>query len=244
MYIYKYIFIHICKQTTNKHKKHNHTYIQVDINTYTYTDTENENENGIIKGESEQITIKRGHEKRIQIEIVCAKCALWYPNGYGNQALYSAVAKWIPVPEVKNNDHNDNDKDNKKSNNNNKSTDKGHVYSNPNSNFNELYKASISEEGNRIPSQDGSFVFRFGFRTIEKMTPELPAGRAFYFRINNIPIFMKGSNWIPSDSFQSRVNTSHLDYALKALHESNQNIIRNWGGGVYQRGKFFFCVCV
>lgn len=30
-------------------------------------------------------------------------------------------------------------------------------------------------------------------------------GLSFYFRINDIPIFMKGSNWIPMDSFQDRI---------------------------------------
>lgn len=47
------------------------------------------------------------------------------------------------------------------------------------------------------------------FRTIELVEEPIPGspGLSFYFRINGFPIFMKGSNWIPADSFQDRVTS-------------------------------------
>jgi len=46
-------------------------------------------------------------------------------------------------------------------------------------------------------------------------------GLSFYFKINGQPIFMKGSNWIPADSFQSRISKDKLQnllYSAKLAH--------------------------
>lgn len=47
------------------------------------------------------------------------------------------------------------------------------------------------------------------FRTVELIEEPIPdsPGLSFYFRINGLPIFMKGSNWIPADSFPDKVNS-------------------------------------
>ena len=51
---------------------------------------------------------------------------------------------------------------------------------------------------------------------------------------------MQSSNWIPADAFESRVSrdvvgTTRLDKLFVSLKTSHQNMIRNWGGGIYQR---------
>ncbi len=93
--------------------------------------------------------------------------------------------------------------------------------------------------GNRKLSNDGTFTMRFGFRTVQLMQPQLPGGRAFFFSVNDVPIVIKGSNWIPADSFESRLDTSRLKPLFIALKESHQNMIRNWGGGIYQRDAYY-----
>jgi beta-mannosidase len=66
-----------------------------------------------------------------------------------------------------------------------------------------------------------------------------PLPALFYFEINNIPIFMKGANFIPIDSFHTRVHHSDREYILQAAAEANMNMIRVWGGGIYQTDDFY-----
>ena len=61
----------------------------------------------------------------------------------------------------------------------------------------------------------------------------------FYFKINDMPIFCLGANFIPIDSFQSRVTKEDREYILRAAVEANMNMIRIWGGGLYQPDDFY-----
>lgn len=60
-----------------------------------------------------------------------------------------------------------------------------------------------------------------------------PEDRLFYFKVNNIPIFAKGANFIPIDLFENRVTSEDREYIIKTAMNSNYNMIRVWGGGVY-----------
>ncbi|XP_068537934.1 beta-mannosidase [Anas acuta] len=79
------------------------------------------------------------------------------------------------------------------------------------------------------------------FRTVELVQEPIPGspGLSFYFRINGRPIFIKGSNWIPADSFQDRVTYDKLWLLLKSAADANMNALRVWGGGVYEQDDFY-----
>ncbi|NWV80789.1 MANBA mannosidase, partial [Dasyornis broadbenti] len=79
------------------------------------------------------------------------------------------------------------------------------------------------------------------FRTVELVQEPIPGspGLSFYFRINGRPIFIKGSNWIPADSFQDRVTSDTLRLLLKSAADANMNALRVWGGGVYEQDEFY-----
>nr|XP_044622329.1 beta-mannosidase isoform X3 [Equus asinus] len=79
------------------------------------------------------------------------------------------------------------------------------------------------------------------FRTVELIEEPIKGspGLSFYFKINGLPIFLKGSNWIPADSFQDRVTSDLLRLLLQSAVDANMNTLRVWGGGVYEQDKFY-----
>lgn len=63
----------------------------------------------------------------------------------------------------------------------------------------------------------------------------------FCFYINGERFFAYGTNWVPLDAYPSR-HTKRLNKALDLLEESKSNIVRCWGGNVYENDEFYdFC---
>ena len=92
----------------------------------------------------------------------------------------------------------------------------------------------------------GNRVFResqmLGFRSVQLVQEPMPGannGLSFYLKINNIPIFLKGSNWIPADSFKDNVTDSYLEWLIFSAKDAHMNILRVWGGGVYEDERFY-----
>nr|KAF6501261.1 mannosidase beta [Molossus molossus] len=79
------------------------------------------------------------------------------------------------------------------------------------------------------------------FRTVELIQEPIKGspGLSFYFKINGVPIFLKGSNWIPADSFQDRVTSDLLSLLSHSVVDANMNTLRVWGGGIYERDEFY-----
>ncbi|XP_056422462.1 beta-mannosidase isoform X3 [Hyla sarda] len=79
------------------------------------------------------------------------------------------------------------------------------------------------------------------FRTVELIEEPIDGspGLSFYMKINGVPIFLKGSNWIPADSFQDRVNSDKLHNLLQSAVDANMNTLRVWGGGIYESDEFY-----
>ena len=67
-------------------------------------------------------------------------------------------------------------------------------------------------------------------------TPEKPGKFCFY--VNGEPIMCKGSNWVPLDAFHSR-DAACYERAVGMLKDTNCNIVRCWGGNVYEDHAFF-----
>jgi beta-mannosidase len=64
-------------------------------------------------------------------------------------------------------------------------------------------------------------------------------GTSFYFEINNVPVYCRGSNWVPGDTFLPRLNPQRYREWLELAVEGNQNMIRVWGGGLYEDDSFY-----
>ena len=54
-----------------------------------------------------------------------------------------------------------------------------------------------------------------------------------------MPIFAKGSNWIPADSFPTRITDEHLEHLIRSAAETHHNMLRVWGGGFYEEERFY-----
>jgi beta-mannosidase len=79
---------------------------------------------------------------------------------------------------------------------------------------------------------------KVGLRTVELKLKE-NKHPAFKFVINNKDIFVRGVNWIPADSFLPRISTENYEQLILAAKEANCNMIRIWGGGVYEQDYFY-----
>ena len=82
--------------------------------------------------------------------------------------------------------------------------------------------------------------FQYGIRTL-KLDTSLIAGedRNFTLIINDVPIFCKGGDWIPNDSIYARVTREKCQTLLAEAKEANFNMLRVWGGGLYERDYFY-----
>lgn len=80
---------------------------------------------------------------------------------------------------------------------------------------------------------------KIGLRTVELVNEPDSIGTSFYFRVNGQPLFIKGANYVPQDVFLPRVQPAQYRSLLIAAKEANMNMLRVWGGGVYERDLFY-----
>ncbi len=67
-------------------------------------------------------------------------------------------------------------------------------------------------------------------------------GKSFIIAINGEKIFCKGANWIPADALPANVTRSSYENLIKKAADANFNMLRIWGGGIYE-DKVFFEIC-
>lgn len=127
------------------------------------------------------------HRHQITIQAEIDQPLLWWPNGEGNQPLYSL-------------------------------------------------RATLEAAGGSI--QDTREV-EFGIRTIEIERNPLPTGETFAFVVNGRRLFAKGGNWVPADPFPSRIEEKHYAHLIELARESGANMLRAWGGGIYEPEAFW-----
>ena len=80
---------------------------------------------------------------------------------------------------------------------------------------------------------------RAGLRSIVLRRELDKWGRSFEFIVNGIPVFAKGADVIPFDSFPNRVTTANYRRILESARDANMNMIRHWGGGYYETDEFY-----
>ncbi|MDW9381745.1 beta-mannosidase [Chryseobacterium sp. JV558] len=97
------------------------------------------------------------------------------------------------------------------------------------------FKIKLSKDLNNIDVKD----IRIGLRTVELIQEKDEKGKSFYFKVNGNPLYIKGTNWIPGDSFSPRMAKEKYHKLIKDTKDANMNMIRIWGGGIYEDDEFY-----
>jgi len=122
----------------------------------------------------------------VDVGFTVANPRLWFPVGYGEQALYN-------------------------------------------------FRANLKIGGRTIDEQ----TRRTGLRTLELRQKPDEHGISFEFVVNGTPVFGHGANWIPADSFPTRVTKEKYRKLLTSLRDANMNMVRVWGGGIYENDYYY-----
>ncbi len=84
-----------------------------------------------------------------------------------------------------------------------------------------------------------SISVKKGLRTVELVADKDSIGESFYFKVNGVPVYAKGANYIPQHSFQNEVKQKDYESLLSDVVGANMNMLRVWGGGIYEDDKFY-----
>jgi beta-mannosidase len=123
----------------------------------------------------------------VDFDVTLPNAKLWWPNGAGEQPLYTAELK--------------------------------------------IKSARCSAAGEPV---------RFGIRTVELDLAQYGENdRHFALKVNGEHIYCKGGNWIPADSVYARVSPEKYRALVSEAKECNFNMLRVWGGGIYERDEFY-----
>lgn len=105
-----------------------------------------------------------------------------------------------------------------------------------------LYQVNVRVEGKQLVAENPSPIMH-GLRTIQLKREKDDIGESFEFVVNGKPCFMRGADWIPASSYEGTLNTAEgSDVYYRLLHDAkevNMNMIRVWGGGIYENDAFY-----
>lgn len=101
-----------------------------------------------------------------------------------------------------------------------------------------LYELAAEVAGATRKAIDTS-TRRIGLRTVRLEQGADSQGEDFHFVVNGVPFFAKGANWTPPDPMLSRPTRVEYARLVKAASIANMNMLRVWGGGIYEQDWFY-----
>jgi beta-mannosidase len=99
-----------------------------------------------------------------------------------------------------------------------------------------LYNFTITIKAGGV---EDSASQRTGLRSVRVEREQDKRGESFAIHVNGKPIFAKGANWIPADSFTPRLTPGDYQGLLTSAVKANMNTVRVWGGGIYEPDHFY-----
>ena len=98
------------------------------------------------------------------------------------------------------------------------------------------YEVTLYRAGEAVSETAGTLAFR-KVELAQKPTGMDTLG--FTLRINDTDIFVRGSNWVPVDCFTGAIRDEKYERLLLLAKNGNCNLLRVWGGGIYERDLFY-----
>jgi len=102
----------------------------------------------------------------------------------------------------------------------------------------ELYRLRV-----RLVAPDATMLDRaerrIGFRHVDLDRVPDRDGTPLSFHVNGSPVLVKGFNWIPGDVLPGRMTRERYSELLRAAVDAGANLIRVWGGGLYESDDFY-----
>ncbi|WP_329007758.1 glycoside hydrolase family 2 protein [Micromonospora rifamycinica] len=80
---------------------------------------------------------------------------------------------------------------------------------------------------------------RIGFRSVRLDTTPDVHGTPFTLHVNDVPVLVRGANWIPDDAFPTRITRDRLARRFTQAADAHVNLLRVWGGGRYESADFY-----
>ena len=78
-----------------------------------------------------------------------------------------------------------------------------------------------------------------GIKSVQIVQEPDEKGFSFYFKVNGVPMYAKGANYVPEEMIETWINPEHTLKLLKMAQEAHFNMLRVWGGGIYPSDDFF-----
>ena len=97
------------------------------------------------------------------------------------------------------------------------------------------FRIDLKKDGKVVASREVTT----GLRSLKLVRRQDTQGETFYFELNGIPVFAKGVNAIPNDVFLPRISRSDYEKMVTDAANANMNMIRIWGGGIYEDDYFY-----
>lgn len=94
----------------------------------------------------------------------------------------------------------------------------------------------------RVTGREGNVAEKkvtTGLRSLKLVRQKDQWGESFGFELNGVPVFAKGANAIPNDVFLPRVTRELYEKMVADAANANMNMIRIWGGGIYEDDAFY-----
>ncbi|MBE5747942.1 MAG: hypothetical protein E7352_07210 [Clostridiales bacterium] len=98
------------------------------------------------------------------------------------------------------------------------------------------YKVELIRGGVAVDERHGNLAFR----TVElSQKPVDERTMGYKLVINGKEVFVKGSNWVPAECFTGAITDEKYDRLTDQAVEGNFNMLRVWGGGIYEKDVFY-----